>query len=137
MNELLKQVLDRLMAVWNKWTLIQRIIFFAILGGVGTAVVLMVALPFAYDRFWPEDSARSVDADDKIYDVTKHGLSTGECANEHDQRRFRQMKVSDERIDHPKTVARGNKNSGFPLERREGARSRRRSVRWVRCRSST
>lgn len=33
---------------------------------IGAAVVLMVALPFAYDRFWPEDSARSVEADEAL-----------------------------------------------------------------------
>ena len=33
---------------------------------IGVATILVVALPFAYDRYWPNDAARSVDADEAL-----------------------------------------------------------------------
>jgi flagellar M-ring protein FliF len=44
MNEWLGKMLERLKTVWQKWTLVQRIILFAIVGGVGTGLVLLATV---------------------------------------------------------------------------------------------
>lgn len=44
MNEWLKQALERLKTLWGKWTTVQKIIFFAIIGGLLLAVILVATL---------------------------------------------------------------------------------------------
>src|SRR5206468_1541761 len=50
-----------------------------------------------------------------------HGVETGECRYQHEQRRTGQVKIGQENIDCAKPIARRNENGSFAGERLDGS----------------